>query len=134
MCIIESVSCTLQVIDHYENPRNVGSMDKNDKNVGTGLVGAPACGDVMKLQVSLISNIFLILPYVKLDTASCNSTALYLSSLQLHIYPNSMDLVKSFFNFSLSFNTGNCENIRNIVKLIQFIKYIKFYLLIIVDL
>lgn len=41
----------LQVIDHYENPRNIGSMDKSDKNVGTGLVGAPACGDVMKLQV-----------------------------------------------------------------------------------
>ena len=40
-----------QVIDHYENPRNVGSMDKNDESVGTGLVGAPACGDVMKLQV-----------------------------------------------------------------------------------
>ena len=49
MCV-----CTadlLQVIDHYENPRNVGSLDKNDKSVGTGLVGAPACGDVMKLQV-----------------------------------------------------------------------------------
>ena len=41
-----------QVIDHYENPRNVGSFDKNDAQVGTGLVGAPACGDVMKLQVS----------------------------------------------------------------------------------
>ena len=40
-----------QVIDHYENPRNVGSMNKKDFNVGTGLVGAPACGDVMKLQV-----------------------------------------------------------------------------------
>jgi nitrogen fixation NifU-like protein len=40
-----------QVIDHYENPRNVGSMDKNDDNVGTGLVGAPACGDVMRLQI-----------------------------------------------------------------------------------
>lgn len=39
------------VIDHYENPRNVGAMDKKDKNVGTGLVGAPACGDVMKLQI-----------------------------------------------------------------------------------
>ena len=39
------------VIDHYENPRNVGSMDKKKKNVGTGLVGAPACGDVMKLQI-----------------------------------------------------------------------------------
>ena len=41
----------VQVIDHYENPRNVGSLDKNDDKVGTGLVGAPACGDVMKLQV-----------------------------------------------------------------------------------
>lgn len=41
------------VIDHYENPRNVGSLDKNKKNVGTGLVGAPACGDVMKLQIEL---------------------------------------------------------------------------------
>jgi nitrogen fixation NifU-like protein len=40
-----------KVIDHYENPRNVGSLDKNDDNVGTGLVGAPACGDVMKLQI-----------------------------------------------------------------------------------
>ena len=39
------------MIDHYENPRNVGAMDKSDKTVGTGLVGAPACGDVMKLQV-----------------------------------------------------------------------------------
>lgn len=41
------------VIDHYENPRNVGSLDKNDKSVGTGLVGAPACGDVMKLQIKV---------------------------------------------------------------------------------
>src|SRR5512142_3237236 len=42
-----------KVIDHYENPRNVGSMDKNDDNVGTGLVGAPACGDVMRLQLKI---------------------------------------------------------------------------------
>ena len=41
------------IIDHYENPRNVGSLDKNKANVGTGLVGAPACGDVMKLQVEV---------------------------------------------------------------------------------
>ncbi len=40
-----------KVIDHYENPRNVGTMDKDDSNVGTGMVGAPACGDVMKLQL-----------------------------------------------------------------------------------
>ena len=42
-----------KVIDHYENPRNVGSLDRKKKNVGTGLVGAPACGDVMKLQIEL---------------------------------------------------------------------------------
>jgi nitrogen fixation NifU-like protein len=41
------------VIDHYENPRNVGSFDKNDSDVGTGMVGAPACGDVMKLQIKV---------------------------------------------------------------------------------
>jgi nitrogen fixation NifU-like protein len=42
-----------KVLEHYENPRNVGSMDKNDPSVGTGLVGAPACGDVMRLQVKI---------------------------------------------------------------------------------
>lgn len=42
-----------ELIDHYENPRNVGSMDKKDPTVGTGLVGAPACGDVMKLQIKV---------------------------------------------------------------------------------
>ena len=42
-----------KVLDHYENPRNVGSFDKSDTNVGTGMVGAPACGDVMKLQIKV---------------------------------------------------------------------------------
>lgn len=41
------------VLDHYENPKNVGYLDKNNKNVGTGLVGAPACGDVMRLQIEV---------------------------------------------------------------------------------
>uniref|UniRef100_A0A3P8STH2 Iron-sulfur cluster assembly enzyme b n=1 Tax=Amphiprion percula TaxID=161767 RepID=A0A3P8STH2_AMPPE len=44
------------VVDHYENPRNVGTLDKNSKKVGTGLVGAPACGDVMKLQIEVDDN------------------------------------------------------------------------------
>lgn len=48
------------MIDHYEHPRNVGSLDKGDANVGTGLVGAPACGDVMKLQVSDLLSIFIV--------------------------------------------------------------------------
>lgn len=45
-----------KVLDHYENPRNVGSFDKGDKQVGTGMVGAPACGDVMKLQIKVGDN------------------------------------------------------------------------------
>lgn len=45
-----------QVIDHYENPRNVGSFDKSDNDIGTGMVGAPACGDVMKLQIKVDEN------------------------------------------------------------------------------
>jgi nitrogen fixation NifU-like protein len=47
------MSYSTKVIDHYENPRNVGSFDKNDPTVGTGLVGAPACGDVLKLQIKV---------------------------------------------------------------------------------
>lgn len=42
-----------KVLDHYENPRNVGTFDKNDKSIGTGMVGAPACGDVMRLQIKV---------------------------------------------------------------------------------
>ncbi len=45
-----------KVLDHYENPRNVGSFDKTDQTVGTGMVGAPACGDVMKLQIKVGAN------------------------------------------------------------------------------
>ncbi len=45
-----------EVIDHYENPRNVGALDKKDNRVGTGLVGAPACGDVLKLQIKVDDN------------------------------------------------------------------------------
>ena len=48
---LNSVLVCLQVVEHYEKPRNVGSFDKKDLDVGTGLVGAPACGDVMKLQI-----------------------------------------------------------------------------------
>ena len=42
-----------KLMDHYENPRNVGTLDKNDESVGTGMVGAPACGDVMRLQIKV---------------------------------------------------------------------------------
>ena len=59
------------VIDHYENPQNVGSLNKNDKNVGTGLVGAPACGDVMKLQINVDDNGIII--DSKFKTFGCGS-------------------------------------------------------------
>ena len=59
-----------QVIDHYENPRNVGSLDKNDKAVGTGMVGAPACGDVMKLQIRVEDG---IIKDAKFKTYGCGS-------------------------------------------------------------
>ena len=60
-----------KVIDHYENPRNVGSMDKSDPSVGTGLVGAPACGDVMKLQIKVNSE--GIIEDAKFKTFGCGS-------------------------------------------------------------
>src|SRR5580658_3135451 len=61
-----------KVIDHYENPRNVGSMDKSDATVGTGMVGAPACGDVMKLQIK-INPATGIIEDAKFKTFGCGS-------------------------------------------------------------
>jgi nitrogen fixation NifU-like protein len=60
-----------KVLEHYENPRNVGSFDKNDPSVGTGLVGAPACGDVMKLQLKI--NAAGIIEDAKFKTFGCGS-------------------------------------------------------------
>jgi nitrogen fixation NifU-like protein len=60
-----------QVIDHYENPRNVGNLDKNAKNVGTGMVGAPACGDVMRLQIQVDAN--GIIEDARFKTYGCGS-------------------------------------------------------------
>ncbi len=60
-----------QVIDHYENPRNVGNLDKDAKNVGTGMVGAPACGDVMRLQIQVGDN--GIIEDARFKTYGCGS-------------------------------------------------------------
>ncbi|CAG9134530.1 hypothetical protein JYU34_017216 [Plutella xylostella] len=68
---VQTASYHANVIDHYENPRNVGSMDKKDKNVGTGLVGAPACGDVMKLQIKVDADGKII--DAKFKTFGCGS-------------------------------------------------------------
>jgi len=60
-----------KVIDHYENPRNVGSLDNKDLSIGTGLVGAPACGDVMRLQIKVDEN--GIIEDAKFKTYGCGS-------------------------------------------------------------
>ena len=60
-----------KVLDHYENPRNVGTMDKGDASVGTGMVGAPACGDVMKLQIKV--NKDGVIEDAKFKTYGCGS-------------------------------------------------------------
>ena len=59
-----------KVLDHYENPRNVGKMDMNDSSVGTGMVGAPACGDVMKLQIKIEEG---VITDAKFKTYGCGS-------------------------------------------------------------
>ena len=61
-----------KVIDHYENPRNVGSFEKDDPTVGTGMVGAPACGDVMKLQIK-VDNVTGLITDAKFKTYGCGS-------------------------------------------------------------
>jgi len=64
------MSYSQQVIDHYENPRNVGSFEKTDTDIGTGMVGAPACGDVMKLQIKVKEGIIVD---AKFKTYGCGS-------------------------------------------------------------
>lgn len=66
------MSYSAAVIDHYENPRNVGSFDKNDPDVGTGLVGAPACGDVLKLQIK-VNPVTGIIEDARFKTYGCGS-------------------------------------------------------------
>jgi nitrogen fixation NifU-like protein len=65
------MSYSTKVIDHYENPRNVGSLDRNDPAVGTGMVGAPACGDVMKLQIKV--NDAGVIEEARFKTFGCGS-------------------------------------------------------------
>jgi nitrogen fixation NifU-like protein len=65
-----NMAYSARVLDHYENPRNVGSLDKEDPQVGTGMVGAPACGDVMKLQIRVEDG---IITDAKFKTYGCGS-------------------------------------------------------------
>ena len=78
-----------KVIDHYENPRNVGSMDKKDNSVGTGMVGAPACGDVMQLQIKV--NDSGIIEDAKFKTYGCGSAIASSSLITEWVIGKSLD-------------------------------------------
>ena len=71
-----------KIIDHFENPRNIGSLNKHDNNVGIGLVGAPSCGDVMKLSIKIKDNIIID---SKFKTFGCGSAIASSSYLTEHI-------------------------------------------------
>ena len=78
-----------KVIDHYENPRNVGTFDKNDESVGTGMVGAPACGDVMRLQIKV--NDEGIIEDAKFKTYGCGSAIASSSMITEWVKGKSLD-------------------------------------------
>ena len=78
-----------KVLDHYENPRNVGSFDKEDQQVGTGMVGAPACGDVMKLQIKVNDN--GVIEDARFKTYGCGSAIASSSLLTDWVKGKSLD-------------------------------------------
>jgi nitrogen fixation NifU-like protein len=87
---------TEKVIDHYENPRNVGSMDKEDPSVGTGMVGAPACGDVMRLQIKV--NEQGVIEDAKFKTYGCGSAIASSSLVTEWVKGKTLDEVKLIKN------------------------------------
>ncbi len=93
-----------QLIDHYENPRNVGSMDKGDDNVGTGLVGAPACGDVMKLQIKVEKDASgnEVITDAKFKTFGCGSAIASSSLVTEWVKGKSLDEAMSLKNTQIA--------------------------------
>ena len=89
-----------KVIDHYENPRNVGKLDKEDKNVGTGMVGAPACGDVMQLQIEVGDD--NIITDAKFKTYGCGSAIASSSLLTEWVKGKSLDQAKTIKNMEIA--------------------------------
>ncbi len=85
-----------KLIDHYENPRNVGTLDKGDESVGTGLVGAPACGDVMRLQIRV--NDEGIIEDAKFKTFGCGSAIASSSLVTEWVKGRTVDYAKSIKN------------------------------------
>ena len=90
-----------KVLDHYENPRNVGSMDKDDPNVGTGMVGAPACGDVMKLQIKVNPDTKIV-EDAKFKTYGCGSAIASSSLLTEWVKGKDIDQVQQIKNSDIA--------------------------------
>ena len=88
-----------KVLDHYENPRNVGSFNKDDSNVGTGMVGAPACGDVMKLQIKMGDD--GIIEDAKFKTYGCGSAIASSSLVTEMLKGRTLDEAKAIKNTSI---------------------------------
>ena len=89
-----------KVLDHYENPRNVGSLDKDDPNVGTGMVGAPACGAVMKLQIKLGEN--GMIEDAKFKTYGCGSAIASSSLVTEMLKGKTLDEAESIKNSAIA--------------------------------
>ena len=88
-----------RVLDHYENPRNVGKMDANQKNVGTGMVGAPACGDVMRLQIEVNND---VITDAKFKTYGCGSAIASSSLLTEWVRGRNIDEAASIKNTEIA--------------------------------
>ncbi len=91
---------TDKVIDHYENPRNVGSMEKDDPNVGTGMVGAPACGDVMRLQIKV--NDEGVIEDAKFKTYGCGSAIASSSLVTEWVKGKTLDEARQIKNMDIA--------------------------------
>ena len=89
-----------KVLDHYENPRNVGSFDKDDTSVGTGMVGAPACGDVMKLQIKV--NDDGVIEEAKFKTYGCGSAIASSSLLTEWVKGKTLDQAQQIKNSEIA--------------------------------
>ncbi len=89
-----------KVLDHYENPRNVGSFNKEDKQVGTGMVGAPACGDVMKLQIKV--NTSGIIEDARFKTYGCGSAIASSSLLTEWVKGKTLDEARDIKNTDIA--------------------------------
>ena len=88
-----------KVIDHYENPRNVGSFEKDDLDVGTGMVGAPACGDVMKLQIKVEDG---VITDAKFKTYGCGSAIASSSLVTEWVKGKTLDQARAITNSAIA--------------------------------